>query len=248
MNVFTNITAVAALFAVGAIAAPEMTGEITSRIVAKAEAIFAPDCDNSPLACLDRRETALRDAVANTNSVAAELKAREEEAGEVAAKAEQSLARNKLFLEEGRRIFTAGGPGPFTFVGVSYSAEALEQQLRLTFAENKLLEANQETALATKEGLATARRDLKARETTMRAALEILPAQRSLISAEGMVAKVGENLAEIDAMLETGHRVRSNAQDTLLRSTTELTSDAAAGLATVAPGGSFDVWMRGAAN
>jgi hypothetical protein len=246
-NIITTVSGLALLCGVAVIAAPEMTEAVATRIVDRAEAMLAPDCDNRPLLCIDRRETALRGALARTASVASELRTREEEAGEAYVKAEQDLARNQLYLEEGRRILSSGGLGPFNFIGVNYSAESLEQQLRLNWQENQLLKAHAGAAQATRDGLAVARRDLIARKTAMRAALEILPSQRALISAEGMVAQVGESLAEIDAMLEIGRRVRSNAQDTMLRSTRELATDADAGLGAVASSGGFEVWLRGGA-
>jgi hypothetical protein len=243
-NIFTTVSGLALLCGIAAFAAPEMTGAIAGRIVDRAEALLAPDCDTRPLECLDRREAALRDALRESSKIATELRTREQDAAAMAATATQNAARNQLFLEEGRRVLSAGGLGPLTFVGVTYDEASLRAQLQLTWRENALLAAHVVAVTTTYEKLSAARGDLVARKTSMVAALEMLPSQRALLRADGMVSDVTASLAGIDALLETGRAARSGAQDALLRSSRELSADSDAGLGKIASGGDFDAWLR----
>jgi hypothetical protein len=234
---------VGGLWLVGATFAPEATANVVSTLNDRIGSFVAPDCTSQPADCLRVRERELAALAETLAALRVRLDGEQTRSAELAIDAEQRLAANSLYLAEGRRILLAGLPGqPLTFLGVGYPApDALRQQLELTFAEGRQLEALVTQYRTIRDEIGTARRDIVTHRAEVIAELRIIPSKIALAEVQAASGELRAALAQIDGVME-GARNASRAADPLLRSTDELMLDATRPPTTPS---AFDAWLRG---
>ena len=243
-TVAVTAVTVAGLWLVGAVLVPDATANVVNTLQDRFGQVFAANCETRPADCLHNREhelTALADTLA---TLRVRLDGEQTRSAELAIDAEQHLATNRLYLEEGRRILLAGVRGQsLTFLGVTYpDPDALRQQLELNFAEGRQLEALVAQYRAVRDAIGVARREIITRRAEVIAELRIIPSKIALAEVQAASGELRAALAQIDSVME-GARNASRAADPLLRSTDELMADA-----TRPPNApsAFEAWLRGA--
>jgi hypothetical protein len=233
---------VGGLWLAGTVVAPEATASVVSTLNDRLGGLVAPNCVAQPAACLRVRERELATLAETLAGLRVHLDGEQARSAELAVDAEQRLGANRLYLEEGRRILLAALPGqPVTFLDVVYpNADALRQQLELTFAEGRQLEALVTQYRTIRDDIGIARRDIVTRRAEVIAELRIIPSKIALAEVQATSAELRMALDQIDGVM-TRARQASRAADPLLRSTDELMADAARPLATTSE---FDAWLR----
>jgi hypothetical protein len=232
---------VAGIWLAGAAFAPGATAAVFSNLQDRFGPVFAVNCETRPAECLRNREHELTELADTLATLRVRLDGERTRSAELAVEAEQRLAANRLYLEEGRRVVLAALPGQtVTFLGVAYPGDdALRQQLALTFAEGRQLEGLVAQYRSTHEEIARARQEIITRRAEVLGELRIIPSLIALVEVQTASSEVRNALSNIEGVM-TRARHSSAAADPLLRSTEELMTDAMRPATT-----EFDTWLRG---
>jgi hypothetical protein len=222
-TIVSAVVGLALILATGSIVAPKATANVIDQIPEVFDRLGQPDCESHPQACLLRKQAKLKDLARNLEQSSERLDLELGRAAEVLARNKSLRGQNRLYLEEGKRLLNKTvGNGPIHFAGAVYPTRtAFLDQLELLFIEGQRLDAVIADAEGLHDNLNTARRNLIAHRSEIRATLSILPSKMALIDAQQNYALLTSDLKSIDEVLRAGE-TGTNVVDRLLRNTEEL--------------------------
>jgi hypothetical protein len=231
----------ALLTGIAAVAAPDLFDRAGDALAQHAEAAVVAKCQARPAECLSRKQADLRALLGALDADIARIAVARIDAEREQAEVRASQASGRLYLNEARRLLTGASPAAtqLSYIGTLYSYPQLRDQAHALFDEAAATDARAQVIDRTVAHLTDAQRDLSARRSDVLTAIKLQPAQLALIGARTLSAETDAVLARIDEALGEGRRARSRT-DALMRSTQELTEDAAR------PAPAFESWLSGA--
>lgn len=166
-------------------------------------------CQANPRACLTSRyeqlEALERQVGTSTGAIRAEL----DRVSRLVSDQEELVARNALFLEQGRDLYrkrdaegAAAADAPIRFAGRTYPNRAtFRAQLELLFQEKAALEASLASARELRETLQARLDALMVQEGQITLAKRMIPAQLQLVAANRALGEFGANVGMIDGVI-----------------------------------------------
>lgn len=197
-------TAAAGYIALAAFA-PDSAARIESSLRGGLFGWNAATCEASPINCLESRLATLRGLERSTAASTETLRGEVDRMERVVREQEELLARNTLFLDQGRAVFREreGMPDrPVQFAGRTYPSLAIfRAQLQLLFEEKAALEPTLASARELRDQMQARLDSLMVQAGQIALASRMVPGQMQLIQANRALGDFGASVSMIDGVI-----------------------------------------------